>query len=61
MIKTRGRETMVQRALRAASESASHVSLQTGDNIALMGIAFFVGMIVQKVWSYGVVACWWPV
>lgn len=38
-----------------------HISLDAGDMIALMALAFFLGMIVQKIWSFGVVACWWPV
>lgn len=36
-----------------------HVSLETGDVIALTALAFFVGMIVEKVWNNPV--CWWPI
>lgn len=52
---------MMMDQIKQATTPLKHVSLETGTIVALVGLAFFVGMIVQKIWSYGVVACWWPV
>lgn len=51
----------MMRQIKQAAAPLRHVSLDTGVTVALFGLAFSLGMIAQKIWSYGVVACWWPV